>query len=81
MAPWLQSGWSPVSPEALTLELGLRRNRPNPNGSGAGLGPSAPGPRARTPHEILLCNNSQEEIRTAGILTPADFIGHQAARS
>ena len=24
---------------------------------------------------------SQEEIRTAGILTPADFIGHQAARS
>ena len=39
MAPWLQSGWSPISPEALTLELGLRRNRPNPNGSGAGLGP------------------------------------------
>ena len=30
----------------------------------------------RTPHEILLCNNGQEEIRTAEILTPADFIGH-----
>ena len=74
MAPWLQSGWSPISPEARTLELGLRRNRPNPNGSGAGLGPSAPGPRARTPHEILLCNNGQEEIRTAEILTPVDFI-------
>ena len=26
MAPWLQSGWSPISPEALTLGLGLRRN-------------------------------------------------------
>ena len=35
MAPWLQSGWSPISPDALTLELGLRRNRSNPNGSGA----------------------------------------------
>ena len=40
--------------------------------------PSAPGPRVRTPHEILLCNNGQEEIRTAEILTPADFIGHQS---
>ena len=27
-----------------------------------------------TPHEILLCNNGQEEIRTAEILTPVDFI-------
>ena len=72
--PWLQSGWSPISRKRSPLELGLRRNRPNPNGSGAGLGPSAPGPRARTPHEILLCNNGQEEIRTAEILTRVDFI-------
>ena len=72
--PMVTERLEPDIPEALTLELGLRRNRPNPNGSGAGLGPSAPGPRARTPHEILLCNNGQEEIRTAEILTPVDFI-------
>ena len=35
-----------------------------------------PGPRARTPHEILVRNNGQEVTRIAEILTPADFIGH-----
>ena len=65
----------PDIPEALTLELGLRRNRAEPKWLRCWARcPSAPGPRARTPHEILLCNNGQEEIRTAEILTPVDFI-------
>ena len=32
----------PDIPEALSLELGPRRNRSNPNGSGAELGPICP---------------------------------------
>ena len=32
--PMVTERLEPDIPEALTLELGLRRNRPNPNGSG-----------------------------------------------
>ena len=76
MAPWLQSGWSPISRKRSPWNSACGATGPNPNGSGAGLGPSAPGPRARTPHEILVRNNGQEVTCIAEILTPADFIGH-----
>ena len=63
MAPWLQSGWSPISPEALTLGLGLRRNRPNPKWLRCWAR------RARTPHEILVRNNERciYETLTRGV--------------
>ena len=81
MAPWLQSGWSPISPEALTLELGhgeVRHTQTVPV-LGSVRAPLALGPGRLVlvpgeSHEILLRNDTQETVRIAEIRMPAGFL-------
>ena len=57
MAPWLQSGWSPISPEALTLGLGLRGRTQMTPVLGSARAPLDLVPEL--PHEILVRNNGR----------------------